>query len=235
MLALLGPLRGRQQVVLKGPVLVAAGEVELAGLDSRGHLQKQQGFVERRAQPALRIEHVRALREREKVQRHLRAHVPVVLLVVLHGPPEVGAGGRLVHDQGFGQRPELGLQAQRGGGQRLVKQGFASLLLGGVAQLLQLLVVFAELGGRDLVALQQRVDTGQLLLRWHVGGIDQGTNLGQGLQVPVAPARDLAGQLLRGRALLVERLLNLLAALMASVKSLVQRLSEVLPNLVAAR
>lgn len=68
-----GPLRGGQQVVFKGPVLVAAGEVELAGLDGRGHLQEQQRYVERGAQPALRVEHVGALREREEVQRHLRA------------------------------------------------------------------------------------------------------------------------------------------------------------------
>lgn len=74
-------------------------------------------------------------------------------------------------------------------------------------------MVFAQLRGRDLVALQQRVDTGQLLFGRHIGGIDQGTNLGQRLQVSVTPARDLAGQLLRGGALLIKRLLHLLAAL----------------------
>ena len=180
-LALLGPLRSGQQVVLKRPVLVAAGEVELAGLDGRGHLRKEQCFVKRCTQPALRIEYVGPLREGEKVQRHLRAQVPVVLLVVLHGPPQVGAGSRLVHDQCFDQGPELGLQAQRRGGQRLVKQRLAGLLLGGQAQLLQLLVAFAQLRGRDLVALQQRVDADQLLLGGDVRGIDQGANLGQGL------------------------------------------------------
>ena len=48
-------------------------------------------------QPALRVEYIGPLREREKVQRHLRAQVPVVLLVIvalvkslvqnLNGPP----------------------------------------------------------------------------------------------------------------------------------------------------
>ena len=116
------------------------------------------------------------MREREKVQRHLRAKVPIVLLIVLHGPPKVGTGGRLVHDQGS----KLGLQAQLVGGQCLVKQGFVGLLLGGLAQLLQVLVVFTELRGRDPVALQQRVDALKLLLGGDVGGSDEGANLGKG-------------------------------------------------------
>jgi hypothetical protein len=94
-------------------------------------------------------------------------------------------------------------------------------------------VVFAELGGRHLVALKQRVDAGELLLGRYVGGIDQGTNLGQGLQVPVAPARHLAGQLLRGGALLVERLLDLLAALIRGAgRGVQQRVDQGVAQLV---
>ena len=50
-----------------------------------------------------------------------------------HLQPQVGAGGRFVDDQRFDQGPELGLQAQRRPGQRLVKQRLARLLLGGLA------------------------------------------------------------------------------------------------------
>jgi len=39
-------------------------------------------------------------------------------------------------------------------------------------------VVFAQLRGRDLVALQQRVDALKLLLGGDIGGIDEGANLG---------------------------------------------------------
>ena len=54
----------------------------------------------------------------------------------MHGPPQVGAGGSVVHIQGLDQGPELGLQAQRGGGQHFVKQHLPGLLFGGQAQLL---------------------------------------------------------------------------------------------------
>lgn len=64
--------------------------------------------------------------------------------------------------------------------------------------------------------------------KWrYVRRIHQGANLGQRLQVPVAPARDLVGQLLRSGALLVKCFLHVLLTEIDSVgHGLQQRIDQ---------